>query len=104
MFKNISKHKAKRNKSKLFQAAGEDSDDDDDEDGDDSYRPAVDLEERDPDGATPLHVAVLAKKMDAARLLLESGAGTSKRLEGSTAAHIALSVASVRRHREFADA
>lgn len=63
----------------------------------------MDLEERDPDGATPLHVALLGKRIEAARLLLDSGAGTSKRLEGSTAAHIALSVASVKRHRDFAD-
>ena len=64
----------------------------------------MDLEQRDPEGATPLHVALLAKRLDAARLLLEAGVGTTKRLEGSTAAHIALSVASVRRHRGFADA
>lgn len=78
--------------------------DDNDDDDDDDYRPPVDLEERDPEGATPLHVALLAKQLDAARLLLESGAGTTKRLEGSTAAHIALSVASIRRHHSFADA
>ncbi|CAN0540209.1 unnamed protein product, partial [Laminaria digitata] len=83
--------------------------DDDDDDGEydeyDGFRPpSVDLEQRDPEGATPLHVALLAKGLDAARLLLEAGVGTTKRLEGSTAAHIALSVASVRRHRGFGDA
>ncbi|CAN0459244.1 unnamed protein product, partial [Hapterophycus canaliculatus] len=78
---------------------------DDDDDEDDGFRPpSVDMEERDQEGCTPLHVALSAKKLDAARLLLECGAGTSRRLEGSTPAHVALSVASVGRHRGFADA
>lgn len=68
------------------------------------YHPPVDLEERDPEGATPLHVAMSYKRLEAARMLLEAGAGTSKRLEGSTPAHIALAVSSVRKHRDFADA
>lgn len=79
-------------------------DDDDDADSDGFRPPAVDIEERDQEGCTPLHVALAAKKLDAARLLLECGAGTTKRLEGSPPAHIALSVASVGRHRGFADA
>lgn len=86
------------------QGEGGEEDDQDNEEEEDSYRPPVDLEERDPDGATPLHVALLAKRLNPARLLLESGAGTTKRLEGSTPAHIALSVASIRRFRGFADA
>lgn len=69
-----------------------------------SYHPPLDLEERDPEGATPLHVAMFHKRLEAARMLLEAGAGTSKRLEGSTPAHIALAVSSVRKHRDFADA
>lgn len=68
------------------------------------HTPPVDVEERDPEGATPLHVALSHKRLEAARMLLEAGASTGKRLEGSTPAHIALSVASIRRHRDFADA
>lgn len=75
-----------------------------DDDGDYGFHVHVDLEERDAEGATPLHVALLHRKLDAARLLLEAGAGTTKRLEGSTPAHIALSVASIRRHRAFGNA
>ena len=82
---------------------GHEKDDDQDDVNDDFHVP-FDLEERDPEGATPLHVALLHKKLGAARLLLEAGVGTSKRLEGSTPAHIALSVASIKRHRAFGGA
>lgn len=64
----------------------------------------MDLEERDHEGCTPLYVALTAKNLDAARLLLECGAGTTRRLEGSTPAHVALSVASVGKHCGFANA
>lgn len=85
-------------------AAPDDEYEEEDEDACAPYRPRIDLEERDAEGATPLHVALSNKRLGAVRLLLEAGAGTTKKLEGSTVGHIALSVASIRRHRHFADA
>lgn len=75
----------------------------DEADHDMAYHATADLEERDPDGATPLHVALSAGNIEAVRMLLQARASTEKKLEGSTPAHIALSVASIRKHRDFAD-
>ncbi len=68
------------------------------------HRPEFDIDERDQEGCTPLHVALLSKNLDAARLLLECGVMTTRRLEGSPPAHVALSVASLGKHRGFGDA
>lgn len=62
----------------------------------------VDVNEKDNFGCTPLHVALHARQLPAARLLLDSGASVGKRTEGSTPLHVALAVGSLAPHRAFA--
>eukprot|EP00238_Polyblepharides_amylifera_P000660 CAMPEP_0196572032 /NCGR_PEP_ID=MMETSP1081-20130531/2154_1 /TAXON_ID=36882 /ORGANISM="Pyramimonas amylifera, Strain CCMP720" /LENGTH=829 /DNA_ID=CAMNT_0041889213 /DNA_START=35 /DNA_END=2524 /DNA_ORIENTATION=+ len=52
----------------------------------------VDVDKRDDDGLTPLHVALLNGQLDCLRLLLEAGAETLIRCEGSPGLHIAVSM------------
>jgi Ankyrin repeats (3 copies) len=78
----------------------EDADEDDDEY--DPFSARIDIDERDHEGCTPLHVALLYRQLGALLLLLEHKAAVARNLEGSTPAHIALSVGAVPRHAPFA--
>ncbi|KAG5177795.1 hypothetical protein JKP88DRAFT_350538 [Tribonema minus] len=83
-------------------AESDDNDDAEDDDFDPAARDAVDVDERDGDGATALHVALLSRQLGAVKALLEAGAGPNRGLEGSLPAHIALTVGAVPRHAPFA--
>ncbi|CAM9877302.1 unnamed protein product, partial [Choristocarpus tenellus] len=85
-----------------YAANGNDVKDVREEDDFDPSLPHLDLEEKDREGATPLHVAIMSRQLECVRLLLEAGVIPGKRLEGSTPAHIALSLGSVGQHRHFA--
>jgi len=51
-----------------------------------------DLNERDFDENTPLHVAVVSRKLECVRLLLEAGANVNKKCDGSAPVHTAISL------------
>lgn len=67
-----------------------------------TYYCPYDLNERDPDEITPLHVAILARKLECVRLLLEAGASVHKKNDGSAPIHTAISVGAIPAHAEFA--
>ncbi len=60
------------------------------------------LNERDNDENTPLHVAIHARKLEHVKLLLEAGASVHKKSDGSPPVHAAISVGSVPHNSEFA--
>ena len=55
----------------------------------------MDVNERDRDGCTPLHVALINGQSECARLLVEGGAESFITLEGSPALHVAVSTAAI---------
>jgi acetoin utilization deacetylase AcuC-like enzyme/ankyrin repeat protein len=57
---------------------------------------------RDDDGCTPLHVAILHGRLEAARALLAAGARPRLRVEGSPALHLATCVGAHPEHADFA--
>jgi hypothetical protein len=67
-----------------------------------SYYCPYDLNERDPDEITPLHVAILARKLGCVKLLLEAGASVHKKNDGSAPIHTAISIGAIPAHAEFA--
>lgn len=67
------------------------------------YYCPYDLDQRDEDENTPLHIAIHARKLQSARLLLEAGAGVHKRSDGSAPIHLAISLGAVAEHEEFAE-
>ena len=67
------------------------SEDDDDD---------VDVNERDRDGYTPLHVALSHGHADCAKALLEAGAAWYAVLEGSPALHLAVATAAIPQHAD----
>lgn len=67
-----------------------------------TYYCPYDLNERDPDEITPLHVAILARKLGCVKLLLEAGASVHKKNDGSAPIHTAISVGAVPAHATFA--
>lgn len=60
------------------------------------------LNERDNDENTALHVAILSRKLEHIKLLLEAGASVHKKSDGSPPLHAAISVGSVPQNKEFA--
>jgi ankyrin repeat protein len=77
---------------------GDKSDDEDDDDDDDEFDPfavGLDLDGRDADGCTALHISLLHRQLEVLKVLIEAGATVSKRLEGSTPAHIAITMGGV---------
>ncbi len=74
---------------------------DDDEDYD-PYEIIPDINGRDKDGATPLHVALYNFKLNAVTALLDLGASGGRKWEGSTPAHLAICLGDVAKDEEFA--
>jgi ankyrin repeat protein len=60
------------------------------------------LNERDNDENTPLHVAIHARKLEHVKLLLDAGASVHKKSDGSPPVHAAISVGSVPHNSDFA--
>jgi len=60
------------------------------------------LNERDTDENTPLHIAIHARKLKHVKLLLEAGASIHKKSDGSAPIHLAISMGSVGKHSDFA--
>lgn len=61
-----------------------------------------DLDERDDDENTPLHIAIHARKIENVRILLEAGATVHKKCDGSAPIHLAISIGAIVVHAEFA--
>jgi ankyrin repeat protein len=64
--------------------------------------PGVSLNERDDDENTPLHVAIINRKLEHVKLLLEAGASVRLRCDGSGPLHTAISVGALKKHHQFA--
>ena len=64
--------------------------------------PIIHLNERDEDENTALHIAILARKLDHVKLLLEAGASFRMRSDGSFPLHTAISIGAIADHRQFA--
>lgn len=60
------------------------------------------LNERDEDENTPIHVAIHAQKLEHVKLLCKAGASLHKKSDGSPPLHVAISMGSVPKHRQFA--
>jgi ankyrin repeat protein len=63
---------------------------------------ALNLNERDDDENTALHIAILSRKLDHVKVLLEAGASHRIRCDGSLPIHTAISVGSLHANRQFA--
>ena len=61
-----------------------------------------DLDERDDDENTPLHIAIHARKIDNVRVLLEAGAIVHKKCDGSAPIHLAISIGAIPANITFA--
>lgn len=59
------------------------------------------LNERDGDENTPIHVAIHCRKLEHVKLLLEAGANVHKKSDGSAPIHTAISIAALRQHEVF---
>lgn len=66
------------------------------------YHCPYDLDERDDDDNTPLHVAIHARNIQHVRILLEAGASPHKKCDGSAPIHLALSIGAIEAHASFA--
>ena len=60
------------------------------------------VNEKDDDSCTPLHVAILNGKLEAARVLLEAGARVTSKCDGCPALHMAVCTATHPEHAAFA--
>lgn len=60
------------------------------------------LNERDTDENTALHVAIHARKLEHIKLLVEAGASVHKKSDGSPPMHAAISIGSIAQHAKFA--
>jgi len=59
------------------------------------------LNERDEDENTPIHVAIHSQKLDHVKLLCEAGASLHKKSDGSPPIHVAISMGALPQQREF---
>jgi len=66
-----------------------------------TYSP-FDLNERDEDENTPLHVAIHHRKIDHIRLLLEAGASPNRKCDGSAPIQTIISIGAISAHKIFA--
>lgn len=62
----------------------------------------INLNERDEDENTALHVAIHARNLEHVKVLLEAGASFRIRCDGSMPIHAAISIGALRAHRQFA--
>ena len=62
----------------------------------------LNLNERDDDENSPLHIAIIALKLDHVKVLLEAGASHRIRCDGSLPVHTAISVGAIPANRQFA--
>jgi ankyrin repeat protein len=60
------------------------------------------INERDNDENTPLHIAIHARKLEQVRILCEAGASAHKKCDGSPPVHTAISMGSLGKHSQFA--
>mmetsp|Transcript_9501 Transcript_9501/g.21229 ORF Transcript_9501/g.21229 Transcript_9501/m.21229 type:complete len:1072 (+) Transcript_9501:138-3353(+) len=60
------------------------------------------LDERDFDENTPIHVAIHACKLEQVKLLLQAGAAHHKKCDGSYPVHLAISMGAIPKHAAFA--
>ena len=60
------------------------------------------LNERDEDENTPIHVAIHAQKLEHVKLLCKAGASLIKKCDGSPPLHLAISMGAIPKHRQFA--
>jgi ankyrin repeat protein len=63
---------------------------------------SLNLNERDDDENTALHIAIHSRKLEHVKVLLEAGASCRIRCDGSLPVHAAISIGSLRAHRQFA--
>mmetsp|Transcript_68148 Transcript_68148/g.76290 ORF Transcript_68148/g.76290 Transcript_68148/m.76290 type:complete len:1033 (-) Transcript_68148:54-3152(-) len=61
------------------------------------------LNERDEDENTPIHVAIHSQKLEHVELLIEAGASLHRKCDGSPPLHVAISLGAIPQHAEFAD-
>lgn len=59
------------------------------------------LDERDTDQNTAIHVAILSRKLEHVKLLISAGASIHKKCDGSPPVHAAISVGSIPKHTQF---
>ena len=59
------------------------------------------LDERDTDQNTAIHVAILSRKLEHVKLLIAAGASIHKKSDGSPPVHAAISVGSIPKHTQF---
>lgn len=59
------------------------------------------LNERDGDENTPIHVAIHSRRLEHVKLLLEAGANVHKKSDGSAPIHTAISIAALPQHEQF---
>lgn len=67
-----------------------------------TLNPEIVINERDEDENTALHVAIHARKLTHAKLLLEAGASVRMRCDGSLPIHTAISMGGLKEHAQFA--
>ncbi len=89
-----------KNEETKVNETGADSEEDDEDFN--PYDMVLDINWRDKDGATPLHVALCNFELNAVTTLLELGANSGRRWEGSTPAHLAICLGGVAKDEEFA--
>jgi acetoin utilization deacetylase AcuC-like enzyme/ankyrin repeat protein len=65
------------------------------------YSCPYDLDDRDDDENTPLHIAIHARKLPHIRLLLEAGASVHRKCDGSYPIHLAISIGGIASHADF---
>jgi len=61
------------------------------------------LERKDPDGCTPLHCAVLARRVEAAKWLIDMGTSLTTKCNNAPLIHLVLGVACIEAHKVFAE-
>ena len=63
---------------------------------------SINVNERDDDENTALHVAIHARKLEHVKLLLEAGASCRMKCDGSWPLHTAISMGALKQHKQFA--
>ena len=67
-----------------------------------TYYCPYDLNERDDDENTALHIAIHARKLEHVKLLIEAGASVHKKCDGSAPVHTAISIGAIPENADFA--